>query len=120
MFLKNQKLQAVAPNVILRYKIDEIENMSVTKGGIFMATHFNRGYFSLQKAEVVSVAEGNVKTNKSMEGKYVLVDYLVSFDESNGGEVRKNANFIDYDENGNHLRHCHEEQIYAIIDLMNH
>jgi co-chaperonin GroES (HSP10) len=94
---KKTKMKANTGKVILRYRKDDLDAAQRSKGGLFLATHFNPNEHVCQ----IAVIEGdNDELNKEgfFCGDEVLVQYLVGLDEVYEDKKERNLNGLLSDE----------------------
>lgn len=111
-------MKPVYNKVILRFKRSDID-ATQKKGSLFMATHLspNEHSCSLAYIEESGAALSAIGFKK---GDFVLVQYLVQFDDAyyKRQEVnpRKNKYWLRDDDNGDEIRWCDVSQVYCKKD----
>jgi len=113
-------IRPVGKKIVLRYKKEHIDNANIVRG-LYIDPRWREGEFAL---EVASLEHDYEKYNLK-KGSEVLVSYIVQWDnkftdsKDDGSKIsgirKRNANFIQLDENGDELRWADESQVYGYV-----
>lgn len=113
-------IKPIKNKVILRYKAIKIDNANIVKG-LYIDTRWREGEFALESA----IIEHDCKELGLLKGQEVLVSYIVQWDnkftdtKNNGEKIsgirKRNAHFIQKEDNDDEIRWANIDQIYGKV-----
>lgn len=108
-------MKANRNKVILRYHKKDLEAKFKSAGGLWLPTVFDPGK---HVCEIAQIEADNDQLNKDglYKGDFVLVQYLVAYDEygyEKDKAAKRNTNYLETFDNGDELRWCDFNQVYG-------